>query len=589
MTLATNDNVQGINEELDRIARSRLFSNSARLVRFLRFTVDEVLNGRGDLLKEYLIGTRVYDRPDDYDPRVDSVVRVEARRLRSKLDKYYETAGVAANLRITFRSGSYVPTFVAPADAPRAPDHPDRPVDQKPSGLYHDGEGAGLAIVPFRCVTECAHTVEWVAGLTEELAYRMSNSAGFRVAARNAVPDAHLGGTAASIANGRGIDVFLHGTVRRLGNSYRITAEMYDSAGFVVWSDRFDIGAGNIDDGQERIATAIATRCRLDYSPVRALRVSPSLAAVRSIGLSMRGRQTIDEQAPPAMIDAVRTMTAAVGRAPTCTQLWSALAGCHVELFRRGALEHEAAWEAAKPMADRVLAIDPGSSEGHCAAAGMHGWLRWNWARAATHLRAALDAGDVLRANYLQGLLFSYDGRFDEALGQLRKAAALDPFAQSVRVAIAHTLFLARRYDTLNATFADGREHKPNLDILRYLGLAHVLSGDRDKAASLLEDVSKAVTDSVAHRIVPAELEAWLGRPNKAIRMLSDKQLTCAERASLAVAIGDYPASVAALASARKKRDPIVLSLRFDARFDKLRRYELFESIVDQSRVKLSD
>ena len=55
---------------------SRLFANSARLVRFLRFTVDEVLNGRGHLLKEHLIGTRVYDRPDDYDPRVDSVVRV---------------------------------------------------------------------------------------------------------------------------------------------------------------------------------------------------------------------------------------------------------------------------------------------------------------------------------------------------------------------------------------------------------------------------------------------------------------------------------------------------------------------------------
>ncbi|MFM0566621.1 hypothetical protein [Paraburkholderia sediminicola] len=577
-------------QEFDRISRSRLFVKSTRLVRFLRFTVDEVLNGRGDLLKEYLIGTKVYDRPDGYDPRTDSVVRVEARRLRSKLNQYYETAGLAANLRITFQIGSYAPTFVDSVDTPRASEQPDSPVQQKPTGLYHDGEGVGLAILPFRCVTECADTAEFVAGLTDELAYLMSNSPGFRIAARNAVPDAfHGAARSASIANESSIHVFLHGTVRRSGSRYRVTAEMYDSTGFVVWSDRFDIGAGNLEDGQERIATAIATRCRLDYSLLRAMYVSPSLTAVRSFGLSIRARQAIDEQAPPAMVHAIRLMTAAVVKAPTYTRLWSALADCNVELFRRGALEHEAAWEVAKPVVDRVLALDPGSSEDHCAAAGVHGWLRWNWVKAATHLRDALDAGDVIRANYLQGILFSYDGRFDEALCQLHKAAALDSFAQSVKAAIAHTLFLARRYDALIAMFEGRQAREPNLDVLRYLGLAYMLSGEWDKAASLLEDASNRVASSVAHRIVPAELEAWLGRPAKATRMLKDKQITCAERASLAVAIGDYPASIAALDSARKKRAPIVLSLRFDACFDNLRSYERFESIVSQSRVKLSD
>ena len=590
MTLAIDENVHGINEELDRIARSRLFANSARLVRFLRFTVDEVLNGRGHLLKEYLIGTNVYDRTGDYDPRVDSVVRVEARRLRSKLNQYYETAGAAANVRITFQSGSYAPTFVVFSETSSTSEPADSPVQQKTAALYYDGEGAALAILPFRCVTECAHTADFVAGLTEELTYLMSHSPGYRVAARHAVPAAFDGAMErAAIPNGSGIHVFLHGTVRRAGSSYRVTAEMYDATGFVVWSDRFDMSAQNIEDGPERIATTIASRCRLDYSLARAMHVSPSITAVRSIGLSMRARQAIDGQTAPAMVAAIRTMTAAVGRAPTCTQLWSALADCHVELFRLGALEHEAAWEAAKPAAERVHAIDSNSSEGHCAAAGVHGWLRWNWAKASTHLRAALAAGDVTRANYLQGILFSYDGRFDEALRQLHKAAALDPFAQSVRTAIARTLFLARRYDALIAMFEDRETRKPNLDVLRYLGLAYVLCGERDKAEALLEDISNHASNNLAHRIVPAELEAWLGRPASASRLLKEAQITVADRALLTVAIGDYPTSIAALDSARKRRDPIVLSLRFDACFDKLRSYERFESIANQSRVKLAD
>jgi hypothetical protein len=71
--------------------------------------------------------------------------------------------------------------------------------------------------------------------------------------------------------------------------------------------------------------------------------------------------------------------------------------------------------------------------------------------------------------------------------------------------------------------------------------------------------------------------------------MLKDKQMTYAERASLTVAIGDYPSAIAALDSARRKRDPIVLSLRFDSRFDTLRSYERFLSIVNQSRVAFTD
>jgi len=102
---------RAIREELSRVLESPIFSQSDRLARFLRFTVEITLAGEGATLKEYLIGTEVYDRKPPYHPSVDSIVRSEARRMRNKLRQYYESAGKDDPLFIYYRTGSYVPAF----------------------------------------------------------------------------------------------------------------------------------------------------------------------------------------------------------------------------------------------------------------------------------------------------------------------------------------------------------------------------------------------------------------------------------------------------------------------------------------------
>ena len=75
-----------IRSELQKVLAGATFINSERLSRFLAFTTQMTLEGRGRELKEYLIGLEVFDRPpSSYDPRVDPIVRVQAGRLRSKL------------------------------------------------------------------------------------------------------------------------------------------------------------------------------------------------------------------------------------------------------------------------------------------------------------------------------------------------------------------------------------------------------------------------------------------------------------------------------------------------------------------------
>jgi tetratricopeptide (TPR) repeat protein len=98
-----------IESEVRKILQSSLFRTAPRHSRFLRFVIDRSLAGEN--IKEYVIGHEVYDRPASYDPRIDSIVRVEAGRLRSKLTDYYLSEGSSDPIRIELPKGTYVPRF----------------------------------------------------------------------------------------------------------------------------------------------------------------------------------------------------------------------------------------------------------------------------------------------------------------------------------------------------------------------------------------------------------------------------------------------------------------------------------------------
>jgi TolB-like protein len=101
-----------IQQQLKRLLSSATFSSANRLRRFLQFVVEKALAGESDRLKEYVIGVEVYDRDIEYDPRVDSIVRVEAGRLRTKIREYYDTYGREDIVLIRMPKGGYSPEFV---------------------------------------------------------------------------------------------------------------------------------------------------------------------------------------------------------------------------------------------------------------------------------------------------------------------------------------------------------------------------------------------------------------------------------------------------------------------------------------------
>jgi TolB-like protein len=95
--------------QLARLVASESFSGALRSQGFLQFVVREALAGRQHRIGAYTIGVEVFDRPDDFDPRADPIVRVEAGRLRRRLERHYLTDGTDDPILIELPKGGYLP------------------------------------------------------------------------------------------------------------------------------------------------------------------------------------------------------------------------------------------------------------------------------------------------------------------------------------------------------------------------------------------------------------------------------------------------------------------------------------------------
>ena len=218
-----------VRRQLTRIEAHPLFVRSARMRRFLEFTVERQITGRPHELKEYVLGIEVFDRPATHDPRLDPIVRVEARRLRGKLREYYQSEGASDELVIEYPRGSYVPQL-------RLRGHTGEP--ETP---------ALIAVLPFaaQCQRSCVRFAE---GLTREVMHELDQSSTIRVF------------SAQNRDCGRArIQALLAGTVRRSGLRVRVTAELVSSGNSQnLWSGQFESAPADSVTAQKQIAYATA-------------------------------------------------------------------------------------------------------------------------------------------------------------------------------------------------------------------------------------------------------------------------------------------------------------------------------------------
>ena len=272
---------EGVRDQLSRILESSTFVQSDRLGRFLRFTVERTLGGEEEMLKEYLIGTEVYDRPTSYHPSEDSIVRSEARRLRSKLKEYYESVGKDDPVFIHYRLGSYVPVF-----QPRlSHDGDGNGKNVAPGKRFIDERGIRVAVLPFVIASESELSSASAQIITDELIHELVCTDGFRVTAASSVaPLLAQALDTPSLARKLDVQIVFEGTVREHDKLLRIMFRVVNAAdGFQIWSERFETEPNlqALFKAAERIVSALVSRFRPNQSLIRKQRTNRQASQLR--------------------------------------------------------------------------------------------------------------------------------------------------------------------------------------------------------------------------------------------------------------------------------------------------------------------
>jgi serine/threonine-protein kinase len=264
-----------VEEALAKILVSSGFQRAERLGRFLEYVVRQTLEGKRDEIKETLIGVEVYGRPPGYDPRVDSIVRMEASRLRARLLDYYSNGGSADPVTIQIPKGAYVPAFSYTSASAGPKSTPWKKLALA-AGLafgvlavvsawsYVRGPAnqlmTSLVVLPFVNLSGDDSLEYFSDGLTEEVIDALTPISGLRVVARtSAFEFKGKNQDIRTIAQRLGVDAVMEGSIRIQGDHLRVTAQLNDARnGYHYWSHTWNHGMRDVFAVQQEIAAEVS-------------------------------------------------------------------------------------------------------------------------------------------------------------------------------------------------------------------------------------------------------------------------------------------------------------------------------------------
>ena len=450
-----------IRAALDKILVSPGFANADRISRFLRYTVEETLNGQTDKLKESFLGVDVFGRKPTYDPRVDAVVRTEAVKLRARLRDYYESEGREDEIVIDLPKGGYIPAFryrekQAVEAAESVPSERNLHREWRPAaaallvitilaasiyaiskartraGGVSVPELASIAVLPFADLSPDKDQEYFCDGMTEEIIDALAKINGFRVVARTS-SFAFKGKQQDIREIGKKLNVatVLEGSVRKDGNRLRVTAQLNSVAdGYHLWSETYERELKDVFAVQDEISRAIVSTLQLKLASQANHRKPPS-ANVEAYDLYLQGRYHWSRWRTEGAERAIDYFQQAIQKDPNYAAAYSGLADSYAWMGFFGALHPNEAMPKARQAALKALALDDSLAAAHTSLGYVKALYEFDWPAAEREFKRALqlNAGDS-DAHFGYGITYLAPlGREAESVEELKTARDLDPLS----------------------------------------------------------------------------------------------------------------------------------------------------------------
>jgi serine/threonine-protein kinase len=424
-----------VRDQLTRVVNSPGFISSVRLCRFLTHIVNRTIDGDLDSLKEFSIAMEVFDRTSDYDPNIDAIVRVEARRLRAKLKAYYEDGpGTVDPVLIGLRPGSYVPVF--------------RWLDAQPPKHCEEIGGAlpprriCVAVLPFVNMSPEPEQDYFCDGISEEITNSLTRVSGLDVIARTS--SFYFKGASIDIrevGQRLGANIVIEGSVRKAGEQLRITAQAIQAeSGHHFWSETFRRELKDVFAIQDEIAQSVADLLRVRmpeaHGPMRLS--APNLDAYTKY---LRARFLIHQQSPETLRAALEQLRRVTETYPDYGLAYSGMATATGLLAQFGLVSGRDVYPEVKSNAERGYALDPESGDTCTVLGAFRAWFEHRWDEADRMYDRALKLQPShAPAHMFRAMALLCQGDIKAAESGLRRSIELDPLSASdcARLAYLH-------------------------------------------------------------------------------------------------------------------------------------------------------
>ncbi len=616
----TEDQVRA---QLDKVLASTGFIRAGRMRRFLTFIVEARLtaNYKSEELKECLVGAAVFDRHADYDPKSDPVVRVEARRLRAKLEEYYDSAGRQDGIRIDLPKGSYVPVWSWQVEP--------QPEIREGSGRRNrrwilGGVAIGvtllilaaiwgrtewqkrapdqahlaasnlkirsLAILPFRNLSGNPAQEYLVAGLTDEITTELAKIHGLKVISRTSSEQYRTSKKRLpEIARELNVDAIVEGTFLSSADHVRVSAQLIRAAtDSHIWAESYQRNGTDLFTLQSEIAANITREIDATLAPGTRLTARDQPVNAEAYDLYLRGRYFWNRRTLDGLEKSIDYYERAIRIDPNYAKLYAALGDSYVLLSSYGGPDPAVSFARAQHAAEQALQLDSSLAEAHTVLAAVKVGYDWDWQGAASEYRQALALDpNYPTAHHWYSLLLTRIGQFSEAETQIKRALDLDPLSLIINTDAGEVFYCARQPDDALAHLRRALELDPNFaEAHLVLGKVYEQKKNFEMALAEFDRANQLFGSSPNIATLRAHALALAGKRDEALAIARKLEQTSAHRyvsgvdmAMIYCALGDTDKGMAYLDKAYQSRgkgldiigtDPLFDGCRSDPRFETL-------------------
>jgi TolB-like protein/class 3 adenylate cyclase/Tfp pilus assembly protein PilF len=466
----------------------------------------------------------------------------------------------------------------------------DRPVAPTPASI--PAPIRSIAVLPLENLSGDPEQEYFADGMTEALIGDLAKIGSLRVISRTSsmrYKDSQK--PLPEIAGELNVDAVIEGGVLRAGNRVRVTAQLIHApTDEHLWAERYERDYRDILALQGELARSIAARVEIELTPDEESRLTGARAVnPEAHEAFLKGEYFINQYTESALKESIRYFQQALELDPDYAPAHAGLAGAYIILAMAGGAPPSEVLPRARAAALKALEIDDALSAAHRSMGIVLFFFDWDWEGAESELRRAieLDPSNATFRFAYSGFL-SVLGRHEEALAEIERAVAFDPWHLLTNTHAGYPYYMARQYDraieefekalTLDANFYDTHCH---------LGWTYIHKGMVEDAIAAQEKAVLLGGGSARTKAALAYAYGSAGRTADAVAIIeelkqrSDSHYVSPYQIALANAgLGQTDEAFEWLEKGYEERDTGMLELAVEPALDPLRSEPRFQNLL---------